>query len=118
MDLSDKAKEILLNKLSVVKMLIIEEMSMVSRALFYKTHARLLETFMSPTSVPFAALSVVVLDDFLQLWSVRRKPIYALINDHEKMKGFFKFKFVEYRQICWVNRGYETEMGHRVCRVP
>ena len=49
MDISDKAKAILLNNFLEVKMLIIEEISMVSRDLFYKTHARLLEILMFPT---------------------------------------------------------------------
>ena len=105
MALSDKAKAILRNKLPEVKMVIIDEISIVSRDLFYKTHARLLEIFMSPTPIPFAGLSIVVLGDFLQLPSVRGKPIYALIDDHERIEGFLSldlwniFKFVELTEV-------------------
>ena len=105
MALSDKAKATLRNKLSQVEMLIIDKISMVSRDLFYKTHARILEIFMSPTPTRFAGLSVVVLGDFLQLPSVRGKPIYALIDDHERIEGFLSldlwniFKFAELTEV-------------------
>ena len=105
MAFSDKAKAILRNKLSEVKILIIDEISMVSRDLFYKTHARLLEIFVFPTVIPFANLSVVVLRDSLQLPSVRGNPIYSLIDDHERIKGFLSFdlwnifKFAELKEV-------------------
>ena len=49
--LSDKRKASLRNKLSEVKMVIIDECSMVSSALFFKINARLLEIFMCSTAV-------------------------------------------------------------------
>ena len=60
-------------------MIINDKISMVSRNLFYKTHARFLEIFISPTPIPFAGLSIVVLGDFLQLPSVRGKPYMLLL---------------------------------------
>lgn len=105
MALSDKAKAMLRSKLPEVKILIIDEISMVSRNLFYKAHAIVLEIFMSPTLIPFAGLSIAVLGDFLQLPSVRGKSKYALVSDHERMEGFLSldlwnvFKFVELTEI-------------------
>ena len=54
---------------------------MFSRDLFYKIHARLLETLCLPHLF-------VVLGDFQQLPSVRGKPVYALIDNHERIEGF------------------------------
>ena len=88
MVLSDKAKVILRRILSEVKMVIIDEISMVSRDLFYKIHPRFLETFISPTPNTFVGLSMIRLGDFLQLTSVRGKQIYALVDDHKRREGF------------------------------
>ena len=114
MALSDKAKTMLRSKLPEVKILIIDEISMVSRNLFYKAHAIVLEIFMiSPTLVPFAGLSIAVLGDFLQLPSVRGKSKYALVSDHERMEGFLSldlwnvFKFVELTEIMRQTRATE-----------
>ena len=88
MVLSDKAKVILRSILSEFKMVIIDEISMVSRDLFYKIHPRFLETFMSPTPNTFVGLSMIGLGDFLQRPSVRGKQIYALVDDHKRREGF------------------------------
>ena len=68
---------------------------------------------MSPTPIPFADLSVVVLGDFLQLPSVRGKPIYALTDDHERIEGFLSldlwkiFKFAELTEVMRQRRDIE-----------
>lgn len=64
MALSDKAKAILQSKLSEVKMFVLDKVLMVSRDLFFKTHANILEVCKSHTPIPFAGLSIVVSDDF------------------------------------------------------
>lgn len=113
MALSDKAKAMLRSKLPEVKILIIDEISMVSRNLFYKAHAIVLEIFTSPTLIPFAGLSIAVLGDFLQLPSVRGKSKYALVSDHERIEGFLSldlwnvFKFVELTEIMRQTRDTE-----------
>lgn len=113
MALSDKAKAMLRSKLPEVKILIIDEISMVSRNLFYKAHAIVLEIFTPPTLIPFAGLSIAILGDFLQLPSVRGKSKYALVSDHERMEGFLKldlwnvFKFVELTGIMRQTRDTE-----------
>ena len=65
--LSDKRKASLRNKLSEAKMVIIDECSMVSSALFFKINARLLKIFMCSTAVKFAGLTVVLVGDLLKL---------------------------------------------------
>lgn len=51
--------------------------------------------------------------DFIQLASVRGKPIYALIDDHERIEGFLSldlwnvFKFVELTEIMRQTRDTE-----------
>lgn len=113
MALSDKAKAMLRSKLPEVKILIIDEISMVSRNLFYKAHTIVLEIFTPPTLIPFAGLSIAILGDFLQLPSVRGKSKYALVSDHERMEGFLKldlwnvFKFVELTEIMRQTRDTE-----------
>ena len=65
--LSDKMKISSRNKLSEVRIFIIDEFSMVLSDLFFKTNARLLENFMCSTAVGFAGLTVVIVADLLQL---------------------------------------------------
>ena len=67
LDLSDKMKASLRNSLSEVRMVLIDELSMVSSDLFYQIHARLVEIFLCTVTVAFAGLGVVLLGDFLLL---------------------------------------------------
>lgn len=100
MVLSGKAKAILRSKFSEIKMLIIDEISMASRDLFYKSDARLSEIFYLPHLL-HSQVSYHLLGDFLQLLSVRGKPIYALVDNHKIIKSFLNldlwniFKFTE-----------------------
>ena len=54
--LSEKMKSSLSNKLCEVKLIIIDEISMVSNLLLYHIHLRLVEIFGCPTHQPFAGL--------------------------------------------------------------
>ena len=68
---------------------------------------------MSPTPIPLTGLSIAVLGDFLQLPPVIGKPIYAIIDDHERIKGFLSldlwnvFKFTELTEVMRHRRGIE-----------
>ena len=62
--LSDKMKASLRNTLSEVRMVLIDELLMVSSDLFYQD-ARLLEIFLCTVSVAFSGIAVVLLGDFL-----------------------------------------------------
>ena len=65
--ISDNMKACLRNKLSEVKMVIINEISMVSSDLFFQINAQLLEIFICSTETEFAGLIVILVDDLLQL---------------------------------------------------
>ena len=65
--LNDKSKVALRNKLSEVKFVIIDELSMVSSNLWIDINSRLEEIFMIIPEEAFAGLSVMTVGDFLQL---------------------------------------------------
>ena len=64
------------NKLTEVKLIIIDEISMVSSVLFYQVHQRLYEILACATELPFAELPVMFCGDLYQLSPVRATPIY------------------------------------------
>ena len=79
-------KTFLRNKLSEVKMVIIDEFSMVSSDLFLKIDDRLLEIFMFSTSIEFAGLTVALVADLLQLPPVMGKPVYATADGCDSLE--------------------------------
>ena len=84
--LSHKMKASLRNKLSEVKMVIIDEFSLVSSDLFFKINARLLEFFMCFTAVEFAGLTVSLGTDLLQLPPVMGKPVYVTVDGCDSLE--------------------------------
>ena len=79
--LKDKQKIILRNKFSEVRLIIIDEISMVSRKLFFQVHQRLTEIFGCGKDLPFANQSVIVCRDLYQLPPVRPPTIYSEIRN-------------------------------------
>ena len=79
--LGDKQKTYLRNKLSELKVIIIDEISMVSSELFYQVHSRLIEIFDCKTDEPFAGIPIIVCGDLYQLPPVKGVPIYLLKDD-------------------------------------
>ena len=76
--LNDKQKASLLNKLSEVMLLIIDEISIVLQTLFYQINFRLIEIF--GVNKPFGGLSVIVCGDFYQMPPVNSPAIYSQLN--------------------------------------
>ena len=74
--LNDRQRAILRNKLSEVRITIIDEISMVSSMLLYQINQRLNEIFGYSDQLPFAGLPVIVCGDLYQLPPVRGLPIY------------------------------------------
>ena len=70
------------NKFSEVQLIIIDEISMVSKKLFYQVHQRLVEIFNVP-NIHFAWKPVLVVGDLYQLPLVNAMPVYALSNSGE-----------------------------------
>ena len=83
--LNDKSKATLRNKLSEVKFLIIDELSMVSSDIWVDINSRLQETFRI-TEKAFAGLSVMTIGDFLQLPLVLGKFIFSPFSGKDSMK--------------------------------
>ena len=84
--LNDKSKVALRNKLSEVKFLIIDELSMVSSDLWIDINSRLKEIFMMIPERAFAALSFMTAGDFLQLPPVFIKFIFSQFSDKDSIK--------------------------------
>ena len=74
--LNDRQRAILRNKLSEVRITIIDEISLVSSMLLYQVNQRLNEIFGYSDQLPFAGLPVIVCGDLYQLPPVRGLPIY------------------------------------------
>ena len=81
--LNDKQQGILRNNLSEVKLVIIEEISMVSSILFWQLNQRLQEIF-GCKNEPFARLPVIVCSGLYQLPPVNGTPIF---NSKSSVKG-------------------------------
>ena len=98
-------KASLRNRLSKVRMVLIDELSMVSSDLFYQIHANLVEIFLCTVIVAFAGLAVALLGDFLQMPPVRGKPIYACVDEHDKIDRLLSlnlwhmFQFAEFTEV-------------------
>ena len=75
--LNDCQRGILRNKLSEIKFIIIDEISMVSSVLFYQVHQRLDEIFGVSTDLLFSGLPVLVCGGLYQLPPVKGAPIYS-----------------------------------------
>ena len=105
MGLSDSMRASLRNKLSEVKLIMIDEVSMVSNDLFRNINRRLQEIFMCSTEVLFGGISIILIGDFLQLPPVKGKPIYAPFGYDDKLDTLFglelwhTFKFAELTEV-------------------
>ncbi|XP_057305364.1 uncharacterized protein LOC130642292 [Hydractinia symbiolongicarpus] len=75
--LSDKKKCMLRNKLSELRVIVIDEISMVSNKLLLHIHQRLTEIFGCADDIPFAGISVIACGDFYQLPPIQARPVYA-----------------------------------------
>ena len=88
-----------------IKLLIIDELFMVSSDLWKGIDLRLGQIFMMIPEKAFAGLSVMIVADFLQLPPVRRKLIFSQFSDKDSMKNLLglqlwhSFKYPELTQL-------------------
>ena len=68
----DKKREILRENLSEVKLILIDEMSLVSADQLYKIDAKLREVFHLNKHIPFGGIGIVLVGDLLQIPPVKR----------------------------------------------
>ena len=87
--------------MSDLKVIIIDEISMVSNDLLYYVHLRLNEIFGCATNEPFVGITVIAVDDSLQLAPVREKPVYAdCKNDWQNFEFLWKlFNIFELTEV-------------------
>ena len=90
--LNDKYKAALRNRLSEVKLLIIDELSRVSSDLWTDIYSRFGEIFMMIPEKSFGVLSVRTVADLLQLLPVRGKLIFSQFSDKDSMKHVLCFQ--------------------------
>ena len=100
--LSEKHRAALRNKLSEVRLIIIDGISMVSSVLFFQVNQRLTEIFRYSSKEPFSGLSVIVCGDIYQLPPVKGSPF---CNSATSIKGFLaldlwrKFQMVQLTEV-------------------
>ena len=75
--LGDKKKAELRCQLSELKLIIIDEMSLVGADMLYRIHLRLREIFDTPPTVPFGGINVILVGDLLQLPPVMGNYIFS-----------------------------------------
>ena len=75
--MSDQKKTQMRVSMSELKLIIIDEISMVSNITLVHIHQRLLEIFGFSSSQLFAGLSVIAVGDLYQLPSINRKPVFS-----------------------------------------
>ena len=108
--LNDQQRAVLRNKLSEVKIIIIDEISMVSSMLLYQVNQRLNGIFGYSGQLPFAGMSVIVCGDFYQLPPVRGLPVYSSTTS---IKGLLildlwhKFKMAELTEVMRQREDYQ-----------
>ena len=99
--LPDERKTVMRAKLSNLKLVIIDEISMVSNILFKHIHERLKEIFCTSETVWFGGVSVVVVGDLYQLPPVRSWPIFLPFKDvlFNLSHPWEQFRMVELTEI-------------------
>ena len=72
------------------KILVIDEMSMISPGFLYKVNRRLQQAFPENKTKPFGGISVIMMGDFAQLPPVMAPPLYQvkLKNAHRSLLIF------------------------------
>ena len=75
--LPDQKKTLLRLSLSELKLLIIDEISMISNNRLLHIHQRLKEIFGTSSSKIFAGISIIALGDLYQLPPIQQKPIFC-----------------------------------------
>ena len=74
--MSDQKKTQLRMSLAELKLIIIDEVSMVANTTLLNIHQRLKEVFVTPNSKLFAGVSILAVGDLYQLPPIRKKPVF------------------------------------------
>ena len=79
--LSDSVRSYLQNRLSELQVIIIDEISMVSKYRLLHIHQRLCNIFECTEDIPFAGISIITCGDFYQLPPIKGGTIFSLFPD-------------------------------------
>ena len=115
-----KSKAILRNRVSEVKLLIIDELLMVSSNLWTGIDSRLGVIFMMIPEKAFSGLSVMAVADLIQLPAVGGKPIYSQYPDEDSMKHLLGlklwhlFKYSELTEVVRENDKFFIDLLNKV----
>ena len=82
LQMSDKKKTQFRLSLSELRLIIIDEISMVSNITLIHIHQRLKEIFGSFSSQLFASVSIITVGDLYQLPPIKRKPVFEDYKDN------------------------------------
>ena len=99
--LPDQKKTLLRLSLSELKLLIIDEISMVSNNRLLHIHQRLKEIFGTSNSKIFAGISIIAVGDLHQLPPIQQKPIFCRYSNdvHNLSHPWHEFKMIELVEI-------------------
>ena len=94
-------KSSLRNRLSELKVIIIDDISMVSNNLLFYVHLRLNEIFGTANDKTCAGISIITVGDFFQLPPLGRRPVYANYkNNWQNFESLWKlFKIFELTEV-------------------
>ena len=99
--LPDQKKTLLRLSLSELKLLIIDEISMVSNNRLLHIHQRLKEIFGTSSSKIFAGISIIAVGDLHQLPPIQQKPIFCRYSNdvYNLSHPWHEFKMIELVEI-------------------
>ena len=99
--LPDQKKTLLRLSLSELKLLIIDEISMISNTRLLHIHQRLKEIFGASSSKIFAGISIIAVGDLHQLPPIQQKPIFCKFSNevHNLSHPWHEFKMIELVEI-------------------
>ena len=106
--LSDEKRNVLRSKAGALKLLIIDEISMVGSNLFLQIHHRLCE--LKSSQKPFGGVSIIVFGDMFQLPPVLQRFVFKSVSDPiAKLTGTLweHFTFAELTQIMRQKEDFE-----------
>ena len=112
--LSEQHRAALRNKLSEVRLIIIDEISMVSSVLFFQVNQQLTEIFRYSGKESFAGLPVIVCGDFYQLPPVKGSPVYS---SSTSTKGFLALDLWKKLQMVELTEVMPQRSDHDFIRV-
>ena len=99
--MSDQKKTQLRLSLVDLKLIIIDEISMVGNTTLLHVHQRLKEIFATPSSLLFAGISIIVVGDLCQLPPIRKRFIFDQYKNElfNLIHPWHVFKMIELTQI-------------------